>query len=59
MKIGNFVSFRDVKLEDGFWQKKYDLNKNVSIFSVRDRFEETARFDAMRFNYLKTGKKPQ
>lgn len=58
MKIGNFVSFRDVKLEDGFWQKKYDLNKNVSIFSVRDRFEETARFDAMRFNYLKTGKKP-
>lgn len=25
---------------------------------MRDRFEETARFDAMRFNYLKTGKKP-
>ncbi len=58
MKIGNFVSFRDVKLNDGFWQKRYDVNKNVSIASVRDRFEETARFDAMRFNYLKTGKKP-
>ena len=55
MKKNDFVSFRDVTLEDGFWKDRYDLNKNVSISSVRDRFEETFRFDAMRFNYLKKG----
>ena len=53
MKKNDFVSFRDVVLEDGFWKDRYDLNKNVSIKSVRDRFEETFRFDALRFNYLK------
>ena len=53
MKKNDFVSFRDVTLEDGFWKDRYDLNKNVSIQSVRDRFEETCRFDALRFNYLK------
>ena len=44
MKKNDFVSFRDVTLEDGFWKDRYDLNKNVSIQSVRDRFEETFRF---------------
>ena len=55
MKKNDFVSFRDVILENGFWKDRYDLNKNVSIKSVRERFEETFRFDAMRFNYLKNG----
>ena len=58
MFSGNFVSFKDVELKDGFWQRRYDLNKNVSIESVKLRFEDSGRFDALRFNYLKTGKKP-
>lgn len=54
----NFVPFEKISFNEGFWKKRYDLNKNVSIKNVRDRFEESGRFDAMRFNFLKTGKKP-
>lgn len=54
MKKINAVSFRDVTLKDGFWLKRYELNKNVTIESVKNRFEETARFDALRFNFIKT-----
>ncbi len=34
------------------------LNKNISIENVRERFENSGRFDALRFNYLKNGRKP-
>lgn len=56
MENNKIVSFRDVKLTDGFWKNRYDLNKNVSIGAVRNKFEESARFDALRFNYIKNGK---
>ncbi len=55
--MGKFVDFSCVDLNDGFWQDRYNLNKNTTIPAVRDRFEETARFDAMRFNFIKNGKK--
>ena len=58
MENFDFVSFRHVELENGFWQKRYELNKAVSVKSVRDRFEDSGRFDALRFNFLKTGKRP-
>lgn len=58
MKKGGFVPFWNVDLNDGFWKRRYDLNKHVSIDSVRDRFEDSGRMDAMRFNYLKNGRKP-
>ena len=58
MFSGNFIPFASVELKDGFWQNRYQLNKNVSIESVKRRFEDSGRFDALRFNYLKTGKKP-
>ncbi len=56
MKKEGFIPFSCVKLEGGFWRDRYNLNKNVSIAAVKARFEDTARFDALRFNYLKTGK---
>lgn len=56
MKKDGFISLSRVNLEDGFWRDRYNLNKNVSIAAVKARFEDTARFDALRFNYLKTGK---
>lgn len=56
MENNKIVSFRDVTLTDGFWKKRYELNKNVSIAAVRNKFEESARFDALRFNYLKNGR---
>ncbi len=58
MKTVDFIPFQSVTLTDGFWKNRSDLNKNVSLFNVRKRFEETARFDALRFNYAATGKKP-
>ena len=58
MKTVDFVPFRSVTLTDGFWKDRFDLNKNVSLSNVRKRFEESGRFDALRFNYAQTGKKP-
>ena len=54
----NFVHFKNVDLTDGFWKRRYELNKNVSLENVKRQFENSGRFDAMRFNYLKNGKKP-
>ena len=51
-----FVDFRNVELCDGFWKTKYDITAINSMKSIVNRFEETGRFDAMRFNYLKKGK---
>ena len=58
MKNSNFVPFTKVDLQDGFWRDRYELNKQVSINNVRIRFEESGRFDAMRFNFLQNGRKP-
>ncbi len=58
MKNSNFVSFEKVDLQSGFWKDRYNLNKTVSMQNVRLRFEESGRFDALRFNFLKTGKEP-
>ena len=52
------VPFRNVTLGKGFWLDRYNLNKNVSLGCVKKVFEETGRFDALRFNYLKTGRAP-
>lgn len=51
------VSFDKIKFDGGFWKQRYDLNKDVSLKSVYERFEESGRFDALRFNY-EEGKKP-
>ncbi len=58
MEKTQFLSFKCVNLNNGFWHDRYILNKNVSLENVRKRFEESGRFDAMRFNYHKTGNRP-
>ena len=58
MKNEKFVPFWDVQLHDGFWKERYDLNKNVSLESVRERFEGSGRMDALRFNYHKKAIRP-
>ncbi|MBQ3016071.1 MAG: glycoside hydrolase family 127 protein [Clostridia bacterium] len=54
----SFVHFKNVDFLEGFWKKRYELNKEVSVPNVKKQFEVSGRFDAMRFNYLKNGKKP-
>lgn len=49
-KIKN-IGFRHVTFDGGFWKQRYDLNREVSLQSVYARFEETGRFDALRFLY--------
>lgn len=58
MKKNDFVSFAHVNLRDGFWQNRYILNKNVAVKNVAKRFEESGRFDAMRFNFAENQKRP-
>lgn len=53
-KVKN-ISFKNVTFEGGFWKQRYDLNRLVSINSVKRQFENSGRFDALRFNY-KQGK---
>ncbi len=52
MEIRN-IPFSAVKFTGGFWKARYDLNRKVSVKSVYERFEETGRFDALRFDEKK------
>lgn len=45
------VDFSAVDLKKGFWFDKYEINRKTTIYSVRDRFEETGRFDAFNFDW--------
>ena len=45
------ISYRKVELSDGYWRDKQELNKNVTIHAVYDRFSETGRIGAFRFDY--------
>ena len=45
----NDISFQNVEIIDGFWKKKQDMNRDTTIYAVRNRFLETGRFDAFKF----------
>jgi len=49
--IGNPISFDQLEVMDGFWKDKQDLFRKVTINAVYDRFEETGRFEALKFNW--------
>lgn len=53
------VAFRDVRINDGFWKKRSELNKNVTIYSVMERFKETGRFEAFKFNWTEGADAPK
>lgn len=44
------VTFDKVTL-GGFWKKRFDINKAATIPMVYDRFSETGRFDAFKFEW--------
>ena len=45
------MDFRNVKLTNGFWKHMEDLNSSVTIDAVWNRFEETGRIDAFKFDW--------
>ena len=48
MNIEN-VTFDKVELLDGFWKDRYCLNLETSIYAVKKVFQDSGRFDAVRF----------
>lgn len=52
------VPFSDVRVTGGFWKNKQDLVREVTIRAVYDRFKETGRIDAFRFDPEGTGIQP-
>lgn len=44
------VSFDKITL-GGFWKKRFDINKSATIPMVYDRFSDTGRFDAFKFEW--------
>ncbi len=44
------IDFDRVNLIDGFWQKRFELNAEKSIYAVQRVFEESGRFKAVRFD---------
>ena len=45
------VPFTSVRITDGFWRDRQQLNSEVTIPAVYDRFKETGRFDAFKCDY--------
>ena len=45
------VSFRNVDITGGFLAAKQKLNREVTVYSVQNRFEDTGRFEAFKFNW--------
>lgn len=45
------IPLADIDITGGFWQQKQELNRNVTIHSVYNRFSDTGRFDAFRVDW--------
>ncbi|MBQ8182724.1 MAG: glycoside hydrolase family 127 protein [Clostridia bacterium] len=41
------ISYKNIKIKDGFWKIKQDMVSDITLKSVYDRFNETHRFDAL------------
>lgn len=49
------VSFLAVNLFGDFWEKRQDINREVTMPAIRDRFEQTGRFHAFEMIPLSEG----
>ncbi len=45
------LQYGTVTIDDGFWKEAEDLNKTVTIDAVWNRFHDTGRMDALKFNW--------
>ena len=44
-------NYRNVTFRGGFWRQMEELNSKVTINAVYDRFYETGRIDAFKFEW--------
>lgn len=54
MELLQNIPFENVDFTDGFWLNKYRVNATASLENIKKRFDETGRFEAMRFRYKET-----
>lgn len=47
----NKLGIANVRLTGGFWKAKQDMVRNTTVKAVYDRFCETGRFEAFKFNW--------
>lgn len=47
----NRASFRDIDITEGYLAEKQKMNADTTIFAVQNRFEDTGRFEAFKFNW--------
>ena len=45
------LTFDQVNITGGFWKQKQDMNREVTIWNVYNRFKETGRFDAVKLEW--------
>lgn len=42
------IEFSDIEITGGYWKTRQDINSEVTLKSVYERFRETHRFDALK-----------
>ena len=45
------IDFKNTTVTGGFWKQKQDLMRKTTVYAVYDRFKDTGRFDAFRFDW--------
>lgn len=45
------IDWKSTFVTDGFWKQKEELNRKVTMRAVYDRFYDTGRIDAFKFNW--------
>jgi len=51
MKLSKKTDYRAITLTGGFWKAKEDLNRDVTIPAVYERFSESGRIDAFKCDW--------
>ena len=45
------LTLDQVKITDGFWKSKQEMNRSTTVWNVYNRFKETGRFDAVKLEW--------
>ncbi len=45
------IDFSNTKITGGFWKQKQDMVRRTTVHAVYDRFVDTGRFEAFKFNW--------
>src|SRR5665647_1708576 len=51
MNSFNQLKISQVNITGGFWRERQEQNRDVTLDSVREQFENTGRFDAFKFDW--------